>query len=72
MGYAALLQKNTHDWTSARNVYLERFAEAEPMTQLGDFCFFAIQVSAANQVAGFGAARTLDAQAINEALGAAP
>ena len=71
MGHAVPLQTDTPAWTLARNAYLERFPEAEPMTQLGDFCFFAIQVSAAIQVAGFGAARTLDAQSINEALGAA-
>jgi putative heme iron utilization protein len=68
LGQAVPLQPETLAWTLARNAYLQRFPEAEPMTQLGDFCFFAIHVTSANQVAGFGAARTLDEQAITEAL----
>jgi len=56
-------------WAACRAAYLARFPEAEPMTQLGDFMFIAIHVSAARQVAGFGAARSLDAQALALLLG---
>ena len=55
-------------WLSARRAYLTRFPEAEPMTQLGDFMFVGIAVAGARQVAGFGAARSLDADAVAQAL----
>ncbi|MEX1168124.1 MAG: pyridoxamine 5'-phosphate oxidase family protein [Hydrogenophaga sp.] len=58
------------DW-ACRAVYLDRFPEAEPMTQLGDFRFFKLRPLGARQVAGFGAARSLDAAAIALALGVA-
>ena len=50
-------------------IYLARFPEAEPMTQLGDFRFFRLRPIGARQVAGFGAARSLDAATIAQALG---
>ena len=53
-------------------VYLARFPEAEPMTALGDFRFVGLRPLGARQVAGFGAARSLDAAEILRALGAAP
>jgi heme iron utilization protein len=56
-------------WEACRAAYLTRFPEAEPMTQLGDFMFMALHVSAARQIAGFGAARSLDAQALAQVLG---
>ena len=51
-------------------VYLSRFPDAEPMTQLGDFRFIRLQPLGARQVAGFGAARSVDALTITQALGA--
>jgi len=68
VGHASVLPPHTDIWQSARQAYLERFPEAEPMTQLGDFMFVAIQVDGAHQVAGFGAARALDAEAVTQAL----
>jgi len=59
-GNATRLQPESPGWLAARTAYLERFPEAEPMTQLGDFSFVAIHPSAARQVAGFGAARSLE------------
>jgi len=56
-------------WASARDAYLARFPEAQAMTELGDFRFIAIQVAGARQVAGFGAARSLDAHDIAALLG---
>ena len=52
-------------------VYLARFPEAAPLTQLGDFRFIRLQPLGARQVAGFGAARSVDASTIAQALGAA-
>jgi len=67
-GEAAVLAPGSAGWASARAAYLARFPEAEPMTQLGDFMFVAITLQAAHQVAGFGAARTLDAAALAQML----
>lgn len=56
------------DWTRCRTAYLARFPEAEPMTDLPDFRFVALNVLAARQVAGFGAARSVDADELRLAL----
>jgi putative heme iron utilization protein len=65
---ATVLTPGSAGWAAARAAYLARFPEAEPMTQLGDFMFVAITLQAAHQVAGFGAARTLDAAALAQML----
>ncbi len=70
-GQARVLQANTPAWEAGRAAYLHRFAEAEPMTQLGDFMFFAIQPGSARQVAGFGAARSVDEEELRRVLGPA-
>jgi heme iron utilization protein len=51
-------------------VYLARFPEAAPMTQLADFQFLRLRPLGARQVAGFGAARSLNAHTLGLALGA--
>jgi putative heme iron utilization protein len=48
------------DALACRTAYLARFPDAEPMTALGDFRFVRLQALGARQVAGFGAARSLD------------
>jgi putative heme iron utilization protein len=57
------------DARAARQAYLARFPEAGPMTQLGDFRFVRLRVLGARQVAGFGAARSLGADEVRQALG---
>jgi hypothetical protein len=52
-----------------RAVYLARFPEAEPMTTLGDFRFVRLSAEGARQVAGFGAARSLNANELAQTLG---
>lgn len=64
IGQATALERGSALWSASRVAYLARFPEAEPMTELGDFMFVAIQVSGARQVAGFGAARSLDGEVI--------
>lgn len=59
-GRAEGLAPASSAWQACRAAYLERFPEAEPMTHLADFMFIAIHVTAARQVAGFGAARSID------------
>ena len=67
-GTANLLPPDSTTWLAARSAYLARFPEALPITELGDFSFVAITVTGARQVAGFGAARTLDASEIASVL----
>jgi putative heme iron utilization protein len=58
------------DWQAARQAYLTRFPEAEPMTELGDFRFVLLRPTGARQVAGFGAARSVDGDELARVLGA--
>ena len=67
-GQAEQLVPESPAWTSSRATYLERFPEAVPMTQLGDFMFVAIHLTGARQVAGFGAARSVDVQELSRVL----
>ncbi len=57
---AVPLERGSADEEACRAVYLARFPEAEPMTELGDFRFFALQPLRGRHVAGFGAARDFD------------
>ncbi len=61
LGRASTPPRDSPHWAACRAAYLARFPEAEPMTQLGDFRFVAIELLGARQVAGFGAARSVDA-----------
>jgi len=67
-GVASVLPPDSAAWVSGRVAYLARFPDAEPMTQLGDFRFVGIAVAGARQVAGFGAARSLDTADITSVL----
>lgn len=60
-GLTTVVEPQTPASDAARCAYLARFPEAMPMTQLGDFRFVQIFLRSARQVAGFGAARSLDA-----------
>jgi putative heme iron utilization protein len=65
---ATALESGSEPWQACRAAYLRRFPEAEPMTQLPDFRFLALEVKGARQVAGFGAARSIDADEVRQAL----
>ena len=67
-GRAEVLVPASPAWAACRAAYLARFPQAEPMTQLGDFMFVALHVSTARQVAGFGAARSLDPTELAQVL----
>ena len=67
-GLAVVLERDSARWLQARGAYLARFPDAQPMTELGDFMFVGIAVQGARQVAGFGAARSLDAETMAEVL----
>jgi len=68
IGQATVLARDSAAWLDGRSAYLARFPEAEPMTQLGDFMFVAVHLAGARQVAGFGAARSLDADEVMSVL----
>lgn len=68
-GLARVPAHGSPDWAAARVAYLARFPEAEPMTALGDFMFVLVAPTSARQVAGFGAARTVDADDLAQILG---
>lgn len=68
LGQARLLELGSESWARCRAAYLARFPEAEPMTQLGDFRFVAIWPEGARQIAGFGAARSVDGAELREAI----
>ena len=70
-GTAAVLLPHSAAWQSARSAYLARFPEAEPMMQLGDFMLVGIAMTDARQVAGFGAARSVDAETLAQVLASA-
>lgn len=65
---AKVLAPNSRAWEECRASYLARFPEAEPMTQLGDFMFVAVEVKNARHVAGFGTARSIDDEEVRLAL----
>lgn len=67
-GEAALLEPEDARQPACAAAYLARFPEAEFMTQLGDFRFVAVRVTGARHVAGFGAARDVDAGEIEQVL----
>lgn len=67
-GHARVLPPDSEPWRASRQAYLARFPDAELMTRLGDFRFVAIEPAGARQVAGFGAARTIDAAEVRLAL----
>jgi putative heme iron utilization protein len=68
-GRAQVLEAGTPAWETCQAAYVTRFPEAQFMTQLADFRFVAIALNGARQVAGFGAARSIDAQEVRRALG---
>lgn len=70
--HARFAEPGSPDAERAREVYLQRFPEAEMMTTLGDFRFVRLSLLGARQVAGFGAARSLPAEEVRRALTLAP
>ncbi|TAM41704.1 MAG: pyridoxamine 5'-phosphate oxidase [Burkholderiaceae bacterium] len=68
-GEARVLAPDSLEGQACRAAYLARFPEAEFMTQLGGFQFVAVRITRARHVAGFGAARDVDAQEVQRAFG---
>lgn len=69
---ARVLERDSADGLACRDAYLQRFPEAEPMTQLGDFMFVALVPAGARQIAGFGSARSVAPEDVRLALSHKP
>lgn len=59
-------------WHQAREAYLARFPEAAAMMDLGDFRLVRVLITQMRQIAGFGAARSIDHQEIAQLLAPPP
>ena len=68
-GIATVLKVETDAWQRCRATYLQRFPDAELMTQLPDFKFVALEATGARQVSGFGSARSIGEEEVRLALG---
>ncbi len=69
---ARVLERNSANWLACRDAYLQRFPDAQPMTQLGDFMFVALDPVGARQIAGFGSARSVEPDDVRLALSHKP
>jgi putative heme iron utilization protein len=69
LGSAKVLVRDSSQWGQCKAVYLERFPDAQIMTELGDFMFVALDMFEARHVSGFGAARSVDQEEIKLVLG---
>jgi heme iron utilization protein len=65
---ALALPRDGADYDAARAIYLERFPDAAPMFELGDFSIVALQPVSARLVAGFGRATSMVGGALAEWL----
>ena len=57
---AEMLEIGNPQRDTARNIYLKKFPDVEFITELPDFRFVLLRPTSARQVAGFGAARTVN------------
>ena len=71
-GQARPVVSGTAPWTAARASYLDRFPQAQAMTELADFQFVTIVPDSARHIAGFGAARTIAPDVLIALLSNAP
>jgi putative heme iron utilization protein len=65
---AANLPRDSAAYGAARQAYLQRFPDAAPIFELGDFSLVALQPVSARLVAGFGRAHGLAGQALADWL----
>lgn len=68
---ARQLAKQGPAYQAGRAAYLQRFADAQQMFELGDFSLFALEPTSLRLVAGFGRAHSLVGEAMGHALRAA-
>jgi putative heme iron utilization protein len=63
-GIAEILPRTTPNYSQVKNIYLERFPEAEQLFSLGDFNIWKITPKGGRFVAGFGRAFNLMPEAL--------
>jgi heme iron utilization protein len=68
-GEAHEMAKGSDGERECRAAYLARFPEAAPLTEFGDFSFFAVRPTQARFVAGFAQAMTVTADTLATTLG---
>ena len=66
-GMAEILPRNTPSYAQIKNLYLQRFPEAEQLFSLGDFNIWKITPKGGRFVAGFGRAFNLVPEALKKA-----
>lgn len=71
-GRASTPESGSAEWEECRNAYLDRFPEAESMTELSDFRFVVIDVDHGRHVEGFGTARDVTGEELERVLGPVP
>lgn len=67
---AAFTEPGSPAWTAARAAYLARHPQAALMDTLPDFRYVLLRPTQARQIAGFGAARTVEAGVLADILAA--
>lgn len=67
-GEAREMPKGSDGERDCREAYLGRFPEAAPLTEFGDFSFFAIRATQARFVAGFAQAMSVTAESLAKTL----
>jgi hypothetical protein len=67
-GEAKEMEKGSAGERACREAYLARFPEAAPLTEFGDFSFFAIRPSQARFVAGFAQAMSVTGETLAKTL----
>jgi heme iron utilization protein len=63
-GVAEILPRTNPDYAQIKNIYLERFPEAEQVFSLGDFNLWRIKPKGGRFVAGFGRAFNLSPETL--------
>ena len=58
-GRAKMVDRDSHEHTDAREIYLSRFPDAAPLFEFSDFSIFVIEPVSARFIAGFGQAVTV-------------
>jgi putative heme iron utilization protein len=67
-GEAAPMEQGSDGERDCRGAYLARFPEAAPLTEFGDFSFFAIRPAQARFVAGFAQAMSVTGESLARIL----
>lgn len=69
---ASFPERTSAEWKACRNAYLKRYPDVEHMTELGDFQLVALGVDGARHISGFGAARTVGKEELEQIIRGVP